>query len=77
METFLNSTTGQGAEEWKTIGGGDYMFPTEYAVAGWFKWIGGSSGWYMSYRLTMNNKTDNQDASRLGDRALALFLHSN
>ena len=53
------------------------MFPVEYAVAGWFKWIGGSSGWYMSYRLTMNNKTDNQDASRLGDRALALFLHSN
>jgi len=53
------------------------MFPPEYAVAGWFRWFGSSSGWYMTYRLTMNNKTDNQDASRLGDRTLALFIHSN
>jgi hypothetical protein len=31
----------------------------------------------MAYRLTMNNKPDNQDASRLGDRTLALFMHPN
>jgi len=35
------------------------MFPNEYAVVGWFKWVGPMSGWYMNYRLTMNNKTDN------------------
>ena len=53
------------------------MFPNEYSVSGWFKWVGGQSGWYMAYRLTMNNKTDNQDASRLGDRDLSVFLHEN
>ena len=53
------------------------MFPTEYSVSGWFKWMGSQSGWYMAYRLTMNNKVDNQDASRLGDRDLSVFLHSN
>ena len=31
----------------------------------------------MNYRLTTNNKTDNQDATLLGDRDLALFAHSN
>ena len=55
------------------------MFPPEYCVTGWFKWVGASTanGWHMTYRLTMNNKPDNQDASRLGDRTLALFTHSN
>jgi hypothetical protein len=59
------------------LGGGDYIFPQEYSVAGWFKWNGTYNGWHMAYRFTMNNKTDNQDASRLGDRTLALFLHPN
>ena len=31
----------------------------------------------MAFRFTINNKPDNQDASRLGDRTLALFLHPN
>jgi hypothetical protein len=31
----------------------------------------------MAYRFTINNLADNQDASRLGDRTLALFLHPN
>ncbi len=53
------------------------MFPPEYCVAGWFKWTGTYEGWHMAYRLTINNKPDNQDASRLGDRTLAVFLHPN
>jgi len=53
------------------------MFPPEYFVAGWFKWSGAYVGWHMAYRLTMNNKADNSDASKLGDRTLSLFLHPN
>jgi len=53
------------------------MFPPEYFVAGWFKWAGAYNGWHTQFRLTINNKPDNQDASRLGDRTLSVFLHPN
>jgi hypothetical protein len=53
------------------------MFPHEYCVGGWFKWSGAFNGWHMMYRFTINNKPDNQDASRLGDRTLAVFFHPN
>lgn len=51
------------------------MFPNEYAVVGWFKWIGGYNGWHLLFRLTINGKPDNQDGSRLGDRTLAVWAH--
>jgi hypothetical protein len=34
----VNFIPKQGNEEYKPIGGGDNIFPTEYSVAGWFKW---------------------------------------
>jgi len=68
---------GQGAEVYTLIGGGENMFPPEYFVSGWFKWTGTYSGWHLAFRLTINNKPDNQDASRLGDRTLCTFLHPN
>lgn len=71
------STPGQGTEEYRLIGGGDNAFPHEYSVGGWFKWNGAYSGWHSIFRLTINNKTDNQDASRLGDRVLNLWVHPN
>jgi len=73
----IKSVPGEGTEEYKLVGGGDNMFPPEYFVAGWFKWSGPYVGWHMAYRLTMNNKADNSDASKLGDRTLSLFLHPN
>jgi hypothetical protein len=72
-----NSKMGEGSEEFKVIGGKDNLFPPEYSVGGWFKWSGAFNGWHMMYRFTINNKPDNQDASRLGDRTLAVFFHPN
>jgi hypothetical protein len=59
------------------IGGGDNMLPPEYSVSGWWKWTGTYNGWCSVYRLTMNNKPDNQDAGRLGDRTITLFDNPN
>lgn len=53
------------------------MFPPEYSVSGWFKWTGPYNGWHLVFRLTTNNKPDNQDASRLGDRTLTIFDNPN
>ena len=53
------------------------MFPPEYFVSGWFKWTGPYNGWHMAFRLTTNNKPDNSDASKLGDRTLSMFMHPN
>jgi len=50
---------GQGAEEYKEVGGGEYKLPSEYFVSGWFKWSGTYNGWHMAFRLTMNSKPDN------------------
>jgi hypothetical protein len=68
---------GDASEEYKQIGGGDNMFPPEYSVSGWFKWAGPYAGWHLVFRLTTNNKADNQDASRLGDRTITVFDHPN
>ena len=46
-------------------------------MTGWFKWTGTYNGWHMIYRFTINNKPENQDASRLGDRTLALWANPN
>lgn len=35
-----NFQVGVGAESYTTIGGGDYPFADEYAVSGWFKFMG-------------------------------------
>jgi hypothetical protein len=72
-----DSKPGDASEDFKQLGGGENMFPHEYSVGGWFKWTGAFNGWHMMYRLTINNKPDNQDASRLGDRTLAVFFHPN
>jgi hypothetical protein len=51
------------------------MFPTEYAVSGWFKWTPTTlrSEWHEMFRLTVNSPADLQDLSRLGDRTLAAW----
>jgi hypothetical protein len=68
---------GQGDENYKVIGGGDDSFPDEYSVSGWFKWVGDYKGaWHLVFRFTTNDKPDNQDASRLGDRTLTIFANN-
>jgi hypothetical protein len=55
---------------------GKKPFPTEYSVSGWFKWDGEYKGdWHSVFRLTINNKADNADYRRLGDRVLTVFAN--
>lgn len=70
---------GQGSENYVAIGGDDYAFPDEYSVSGWWKWAGplNPSDWPNVFRLTMNNKADNQNAQRLGDRVLQCHYQNN
>ena len=69
---------GQGNEEYRVIGGDDKAFPTEYSVSGWYKWVGPyTADWHLVFRLTMNNKPDNTDASKHGDRDLTIFANRN
>lgn len=51
------------------------MFPVEYSIAGWFRWVGPIKGSHSMMRLTSNPKENNGDANVLGDRALAFFLY--
>jgi hypothetical protein len=52
------------------------MFPPEYSVSGWFKWVGDyKAEWHLVFRFTLNDKPDNQDLSRMGDRTLTIFAH--
>jgi hypothetical protein len=53
------------------------MLQDEYAVSGWYKFSPPQQVWHGVFRLTMNNKPDNRDASRLGDRDLVVFLHNS
>jgi hypothetical protein len=54
------------------------MLPPEYSVSGWWKWVGPyTADWHLVFRLTMNNKPDNQDAGRHGDRDLTVFANKN
>lgn len=72
----VSIAAGQGQEEYKQIGGGDKAFPHEYAVAGWFKWTGDyNADWHLIFRLTTNNKPDNSDYQKLGDRTLTVFAN--
>ena len=63
-------------EEYKLVGGGDKAFAVEYSVSGWFK----KTDEYRAdvhnvFRLTSNNKPENTDDKKLGDRTLAAFAH--
>jgi hypothetical protein len=53
------SVPGQGQEEYKVVGGGENVFPSEYSVGGWFKWAGAYNGWATMFRLTINDKPIN------------------
>lgn len=69
---------GDGTEEYKVIGGGENAFPLEYSVSGWFKWKPFEQiPWRFLFRLTINDKASNKDASVLGDRTLALWHGQN
>jgi hypothetical protein len=58
------------------IGGDAQAFPPEYSVSGWFRWDGPyAADWHLIFRLTINNKADNQDYQRLGDRVLSVFAN--
>lgn len=71
------SKPGQGNEAYVQIGGGDLAFPVEYSVGAWFKWEGDYvTNWHMLFRFTTNDKPENQDYARAGDRTLAVFANS-
>ncbi|KAM3129163.1 hypothetical protein pb186bvf_018718 [Paramecium bursaria] len=57
------------ADEFKDV------FPQEYSVSGWFKWIPPTvrSSWHTAFRLTLFNADQNKNHQQLGDRDLALF----
>jgi hypothetical protein len=72
----IESAVGKGSEEYKLVGGGEAAFPPEYSISGWFKWQGiYTADWHLVYRFTINNKPDNSDASKLGDRTLTVFAN--
>ena len=72
----VDTGIGKGTEDYKLIGGGDQAFPPEYSVSGWFKWSGVyTADWHLVFRFTINNKPDNGDASKLGDRTLAVWAN--
>lgn len=52
------------------------MFPNEYSCSGWFKWspLKNQKPWHLGFRLTINDKDINKNASRLGDRTLAFWV---
>lgn len=59
------------------VGGDDNAFAPEYAVAGWFKWNGNYQGaWHFLFRLTMNNKADNQDVRKMGDSVFTVYANN-
>jgi hypothetical protein len=69
---------GQGDEAYTVVGGDDKAFPLEYSVSGWYQWSGAfTADWHLVFRLTINNKADNQDYQRLGDRTLTIFANKN
>lgn len=74
MNETTDSGPGRTPEDFKLIAGGDQSFPPEYSISGWFKWQGiYSADNHLIYRFTINNKPDNLDDKRLGDRTLAVF----
>jgi len=63
---------------WKDIGGGEYQFPEEYSVSGWWKWTGPyTTDFHINFRLMVNGKPDNADHTRMGDRALCVWSQNN
>ena len=62
VDDVTDFAPGQGTEEYRAVGGADASFPHEYSVSGWFKWVGPyTADWHLVFRLTNNNKPDNQD----------------
>lgn len=53
-----------------------FAFPSEYAVAGWFKWVAPQQQqpWHLTFRLTINDQKTNQNHQVLGDRDLAVWV---
>lgn len=51
----------------------------EYAVFGHFKWTppANRGEWHLLFRLSSTERAQNGDASSLGDRDLAVFVHSS
>lgn len=63
-------------EEFPLVNTEDNKFPGEYAVSGWWKWEGNYiNDWHLIFRLTINNRKNNEDYKRLGDRTLAAFAN--
>jgi hypothetical protein len=54
--------------------GDEATFPDEYSVAGWFRWSPTTmSPWHLAFRVHINKGDENSNASKLGDRTLALW----
>lgn len=78
-----NVLVDQGTEEYKVIGGVEDRFADQYSVSGWFKFSGvftkgadqSKPARQFVYRLTMNNKVENQDGQRIGDDLLTVVLN--
>ena len=62
--------------EWTIIGGGENAFPPEYSISGWFRWGGPYTvEWHLIFRLSIVQRTENQNSGRLGDRTLTAWAN--